>query len=172
MQKSVEKFGISDKRGRILTNADPYQERQGNGAAARCIQCHAVYRNKRWSMEPLSHEKETGAEEDLHPVVCPACRKTADGYPQGVMTLRGAYLWAHEAEIGNLLRHAEERSQARNPLERIIRMERAGESLLIETTTEKLAEHLGRVLHKAHHGELHLVWNDGHDACRVEWSRG
>jgi hypothetical protein len=60
---------------------------------------------------------------------------------------------------------------AKNPLERIMRMEREGDNLVIETTEEKLAEHLGRALNKAHQGELKIDWSDEHSLCRVTWER-
>lgn len=166
MQKDVGKFGISDKRGRVETSPDPYLPLEGLKEPAYCRDCHAVYRNKRWQLGTPG-TSDTGLVE----TVCPACRKTAEGYAQGVMTLSGDYLWKHEAEILNMLRHAEERVRAKNPLERILRMEREGEALVIETTAEKLVEHLGRALHKAHRGELRVNWGDGHEVCRVNWER-
>jgi hypothetical protein len=60
---------------------------------------------------------------------------------------------------------------AKNPLERIISMERTEDELRIETTEEKLAEHLGRALNKAHQGELTVTWSDDHAICRVTWQR-
>lgn len=172
MQKHVGTFGISDKRGRTATSTDPYQTPLGSNEPARCSQCQAVYLNKRWQQESsATTEKKASHKSELRSVVCPACRKTADGYVQGVMTLRGSYLWTHVTEICNLLRHAEERVRVKNPLERILRMEQEGDTLVIETTADKLVEHLGRALHKAHQGELHVTWNDGHEACRVQWAR-
>ena len=52
-----------------------------------------------------------------------------------------------------------------------MRMDRDGDDLVIETTEEKLAEHLGRALHKSHQGELKVVWADDHSRCRVTWQR-
>ncbi len=60
---------------------------------------------------------------------------------------------------------------AKNPLERIIRVAREGDELVIETTEQKLAEHLGRALHKSHQGELKVSWTEEHSVCRVTWER-
>jgi len=106
---------------------------------------------------------------ETHWVVCPACRKIAEKYPEGLLTLEGRYLWQHEEEIRNMLTNEVTRLRQRNPLERVMRMERREEALVIETTDQKLAEHLGRAVQRAHRGELHIDW--GGDACRVEWNR-
>jgi len=170
MTRDVQKHGINDKRGRVQTSSDPYLPEGGLEEPALCENCRAVYRNKRWTLDPEEYEA-VQASENVQRVTCPACRKIAEHYPEGVVTLRGDYLWDHEEEIRNILRNEENRAMAKNPLERIIRMEREGDDLVIETTEEKLAEHLGRALHKAHQGHLDVTWSDNHSLCRVTWER-
>ena len=171
MTRDVRKFGISDKRGRVKTSADPYLPEEGLREPAVCLSCQALYRNKRWYLDPQALAG-LRAEGGLNEVTCPACQKIAAHYPEGVVTLRGGYLWDHEEEIRNILRHEENKAMAKNPLQRIMRMERDGGELVIETTEEKLAEHLGRALHKAHQGDLRVSWADDHAICRVTWERG
>ncbi|BCR06885.1 hypothetical protein DESUT3_39540 [Desulfuromonas versatilis] len=171
MQKDVRKFGISDKRGRVKTSADPYISGEGLKEPALCSSCKAFYRNKRWDLDPKAYAAMENSPE-ANWVTCPACQKIAESYPEGIVTLRGEYLWDHEEEIRNILRNEETKAMAKNPLERIIRMDREGDDLVIETTEEKLAEHLGRALHKAHQGELKVSWTEEHSICRVTWERG
>ncbi len=104
-------------------------------------------------------------------ITCPACQKIAAGYPEGIVTLSGSYLWEHEAEIQRILKNEEQKALAKNPFERIIRRHRDGDKLVIETTERKLAEHLGRVLHKSHQGTLDITWTGNPDICRVSWQR-
>jgi NMD protein affecting ribosome stability and mRNA decay len=170
MQKESGKFGISDKRGRCETSSDPYIQAGGLPEPTLCTGCRAVYRRKRWYLDEEAYEK-FSTDAEVARQLCPACRKIADGYAEGYVTLRGSYLWTHEEEIRNILRNEETKARAKNPLERIIRMERDGDALLIETTEEKLAEHLGRALNKSHQGELKVVWTDDHAICRVTWQR-
>lgn len=170
MQKDVRKFGISDKRGRVKTSADPYFSAEALKEPAICEGCNALYRNRRWQIDPQAVETES-ANPQVSRVTCPACQKIAERYAEGVVTLRGGYLWNHEKEIRNILRNEENRAMTKNPLQRIIRMEREGDALIIETTEEKLAEHLGRALHSAHQGELSVTWSDQHSLCRVDWER-
>lgn len=169
-RKDTGKFGISDKRGRVKTSSDPYIPEEGGREPSICESCHALYRNKRWYLDPQEFEAARN-DSDVHWVTCPACQKIAEHYPEGVVTLRGEYLWNHEEEIRNTLRNEENKAMAKNPLERIIRMDREGEELVIETTEEKLAEHLGRILHRAHRGDLNISWDQDHDLCRVTWER-
>ena len=149
------RFGISDKRGRAKTAPDPYKSDAALKEPSLCRECHAVYRNKHWTIDPLAYEL---AENDhlTRWVSCPACRKIADGYAEGIVTLAGDYLIEHEQEILNILKNEETRVMAKNPLGRIMRMEKKDGEFLIETTEQKLAEHLGRTLHRAHQGELNL----------------
>jgi NMD protein affecting ribosome stability and mRNA decay len=170
MQRDVRKFGISDKRGRVKTSADPYIPEEGPPELSLCESCHALYHDKRWYLDVEAFEA-AKAGGDFDWVTCPACKKIAERYPEGVVTLRGDYVWDHEEEIRNILKHEEERAMAKNPLQRIIRMEREGDDLVIETTEEKLAEHLGRALHKSHQGELKVSWTEEHSVCRVTWER-
>ena len=102
---------------------------------------------------------------------CPACLKIAEHYPEGIVTLRGDYLWRHEAEIRNILKKEAERVMAKNPVARIISMEKIEGELMIETTEQKLAEHLGRTLNRAHHGDLQVAWSGSPRICRVNWER-
>lgn len=169
MRKNT-KFGISDKRGRAGTSPDPYAGDAALKEPAICRDCHALYRNKRWAIDPVAYDL---AENDRQTrwVSCPACRKIADGYAEGVVTLSGDYLFEHEEEIRNILKNEETRAITKNPLQRIMRIEQKEGELLIETTEQKLAEHLGRVLHRAHQGELQVNWSPDHAVCRVHWER-
>jgi len=170
MQKDVGKFGISDKRGRRRTSTDPFSPHEGFSEASLCTSCMSAYHHNRWTRDSETY-RELQSMPKVHQIICPACQKIAAGYPEGIVTLRGGYLWKHEQEIRQLLRNEEERIAERNPLERIIRMARERDGLVIETTEEKLAAHLGRVLHRAHHGELKISWAGNPDMCRVNWER-
>jgi NMD protein affecting ribosome stability and mRNA decay len=170
MQRNVQKFGISDKRGRTRTSADPYLPDAGLKEPAVCQACQAVYRQKRWQLDPALADELTH-DPGAHWVTCPACLKIAERYPEGILTLRGSYLWNHEQEIRNIIDNTIARFSTRNPLERVIRMQRMDDVLIIETTENKLAEQLGRSLQKAHSGELQIDWQGSPVVCRVQWER-
>ena len=170
MQKNVEKFGYSDKRGRAPTSAAPYATENGLKEPVLCQGCQAIYHNKRWILDPRQAEV-LQADPGVTWVTCPACLKVAGHDPEGIITLRGDYLWEHEQEIRNLLSNEAKRVLAKNPISRIIQMEKTADGLVIETTEQKLAEHLGRILTRAHSGELNMSWSGVPRICRVVWER-
>jgi hypothetical protein len=68
-----------------------------------------------------------------------------------------------------MLRNEEERARQKNPLERIMRLEASNGNWRIETTTEKLAQRLGRSLKKARGGSLAYQWSHNNKFVRVLW---
>lgn len=170
MQRDVQKFGISDKRGRARTSNDPYLPESGLKEPSICQSCQAVYRHKRWQLDPEDAEQ-LAHDAKAHWVTCPGCLKAAEHYPEGIITLSGSYLWSHEGEIRNILQNEAERVMAKNPIAKIMRMASEDGALVIETTEQKLAEHLGRTLNRAHRGELNIDWSTSPKVCRVSWER-
>ena len=169
MRQPQEKFDVGGKRGRTQTSADPYRNDGARPGIQICRECHAVYRNRSWNLDADAYKD--ARREDHQLTTCPACLKVEQNYAEGVVTLSGSYLWEHEEQIRNLIRNEEERALNNNPLERIVRQKREGDRLILETTDIKLAEHIGRAVHKSHHGELHLSWEGNPATCRVSWQR-
>lgn len=133
-----------------------------------CGKCQAVYRNKRWYAEPSVYDaakKNPAAAE----TVCPACLKIRDNFPGGIVTLKGAYTVSNRQEVLNLIRNEEDRARGVNPLERIMSVEENGfGTLVISTTTEKLAQRLGRAIKKAFHGDVNYKWSHENKLVRVD----
>lgn len=170
MQRNVEKFGISDKRGRTPKNLDPYQIEDVLAEPAICQKCHVLYQGKRWQFNSVKVEALYN-DKSVMWVTCPACAKIEDHYPVGFVTLRGDYLMEHEEEIRNLIHNKVEADLSKNPMARIMSMMLVDGDLVIETTEQKLAEHIGRTLESAHSGELHVTWSQSPKICRVVWER-
>lgn len=172
LEKGLGRFDLEPNAqgGRTRRSTDPYIHDEAMPEPAVCTVCHAIYRNKRWYLKDKEYAQ-ISEQETVNEVVCPACQKINDLYPEGVVTLKGGYLWRHEEEIRNILRNTENITMAKNPLGRIMSIKTEGDALVIETTEEKLAEHIGRALHKAHQGNLDVVWSDNHSLCRVAWER-
>ncbi|MBW6504386.1 hypothetical protein K0B90_08935 [bacterium] len=104
--------------------------------------------------------------------VCPACRKIADGFPSGVVTLHGGFLRTHRDEILAIVRNEERRARETNPLERIMAIREADGSVEVLTTDEKLAQRIGREIRKAYQGTVSFKWSEDANLVRVNWSRG
>ena len=135
-----------------------------------CPSCKAVYRKKRWTLDEglyLDTKKLKGV--ILHK--CPACRKIEDGYAMGRVNLHGSFVVEHSNEIITLLRSEERHAIEKNPLERLMKIERKGNGLYIETTTDSLALRIGRVLSRAYKGHADFEWKYGEKSVIVDWGR-
>jgi NMD protein affecting ribosome stability and mRNA decay len=157
------------KFGHVGRQEDPYLPVEGQEAAA-CTQCHALYQGKRWFFDAKLYERLAGTDK-VREVICPACRKINDRYAEGILTLSGEFFTQHRAEIVKLLEKEAARVGGRSVLDRIIQMGPEGDKLVVETTTEKLAQHLGRAIYQAYKGDLQFHWGEVDKLARVYWSR-
>ncbi len=162
-QRSKTHAAAGQPREGARNDADPYAARRKLADPSACTECRAIYRAGRWSW---------GAPPaDAARVVCPACRRIADDYPAGVVTLRGDYAAAHRVELEQLVRHVEERERAEHPLKRIAAIREADGALEITTTDAKLARGIGTALRRAHDGVLHAPPTSREQLVRVSWER-
>jgi len=166
--KGTKKYSKSTTKKAIDTGKDPYLLKLEPGRMAMCTECDAVYQSKRWR---LASDEERKARGDYKDIVCPACQKIRDRYAGGYVTLQGAFLGEHRDEILNLVRNKEERARSINPLERIIEIKEGEGGIEITTTTDKFAQLLGRVIHKAFSGDVEYKWSDDVKIARVTWKR-
>jgi NMD protein affecting ribosome stability and mRNA decay len=132
---------------------------------ARCPGCGASYREGRWTWKP--------APADAYPHVCPACERIAADYPAGVLHVLGAFAAGHRDELVALVRHVEERERAKHPLKRVMTIEDEGAGFLVKTTDARLADAMGRALHKAYAGRLEQppTTADKENLRRIRWLR-
>lgn len=158
------------KFGHAGRTEDPYMPEEGQEAAL-CTTCKALYQNKRWFFDEKLAGKLAGATK-VKEVICPTCRKVKDHYPEGVLTLSGDFFAERQEEILTLVNNEAAKVGARSVADRIIKMtpEGAGK-LVIETTTEKLAQHLGRAVYRAYKGDLDFRWSEMNRFVRVYWNR-
>ena len=104
--------------------------------------------------------------------VCPACLKIRDNFPSGIVTLMGSYVLPHKQDVLNLVKNEEERARGFNPLERVMSIREDGHgNIVINTTTEKLAQRLGRAIRKAFQGKVAYHWSHDNKLARVDWVR-
>jgi NMD protein affecting ribosome stability and mRNA decay len=156
-------------RKNVDRTKDPYIPRKGAHDVGVCPECHAISRKKRWHLNEAEYASlaRTGAVLRR----CPACRKIADGFPSGVVTLRGGFLRTHRDEILAIVRNEERRARDTNPLERIMAIRERDGSVEVLTTDEKLAQRIGREIRKAYHGTASYKWSEDASLLRVDWSR-
>ncbi|HLB01880.1 MAG TPA: BCAM0308 family protein [Nitrospiria bacterium] len=158
------------KKRAIPSATDPYLPWGGIHEVVMCRMCHSIYHHKRWYLEsefPLKEARVT----PIGLIICPACRKIHDHFPGGVITLRGEFLNTHKDQILNLVRNEEARAKGVNPLERIISTKDQDNWVEIQTTSERLAQRIGREIERAYKGEATYHWSRDDKFVRVEWHR-
>ncbi len=156
----------------VTRDTDPYLPKKSSPSVSVCPECRAICRNKRWYLDEeefalLTRKK--GGEAPRRR--CPACRKISDGFVGGVVTLRGSFVREHREEIRNLVRNEERRAMGFNPLARIVNFTEDEDGFVVSTTAEKLAQRIGRELHKACRGSLEYKWSEDAKLLRVHWVR-
>jgi NMD protein affecting ribosome stability and mRNA decay len=128
-----------------------------------CSDCGAVYHRGRWVW--------MAAPADAAQTKCPACRRRADDYPAGIVTLSGDFAREHADEIRGLIAHVEEREKKEHPLKRIMAIERDGDALVVKTTNARLARGIGEALEHAYKGDLDYRFTEAENVLRVDWKR-
>ncbi|MFQ3548225.1 MAG: BCAM0308 family protein [Armatimonadota bacterium] len=135
-----------------------------------CEECKSVYSLGRWYSKDeflATHKRAELGEK----VICPACKRLKEQFPGGVLTLEGDFLLEHRQEILNLIRNETEKAQNFNPLERVMSIDFDGSVMEITTTNEKLAQRLGKAIHKAYSGDIEYKWSQGNKLARIYWQR-
>lgn len=140
---------------------DPYQLRHKPKEPAACPECGAVYHRGRWAWA----DKPAGA----HAEKCPACRRTEDHLPAGIVTACGAYAKQRKAELIGLARNEERAETTEHALNRIIKIDETADGLVIETTDIHLPRRIGEALQRAHHGDLEMKFDEDNYFVRVDW---
>lgn len=161
---------VNRARSNIENYGDPYITHAGSEETRICSVCGAIYTGQRWylknQIDPQKLKKE-----QIHYTVCPACHKIRDRLPGGIVQLSGAFLKEHKQDILNLIHNEGERAMAVNPLERIIDIEGENSHYGVTTTNEKLAQRIGKALHKAYDGEITYKWSEDNKLVRIVWHR-
>lgn len=142
---------------------DPYQAQQKIREPSVCQDCGAVYHHGRWQWQ--------GKPEEATAVRCPACRRIAERMPAGIVTLHGAFVAQHKAEIVGLARNEEAAEKGEHPLNRIIAVEETPDGLEIRTTDIHLPRRIGTAIKRAHGGELAIDFDAAGYFVRVDWRR-
>ncbi len=153
------------RRDRLIQERrhDPYEARGKPREPSACPTCQAIFHDGRWQWgRPAANARD---------VPCPACQRTADGMPAGILTLSGDFNLAHRKEILGLIRGVEEREAKQHPLKRIMQISESGEELQVTTCEASLARSIGGAIHHAYQGELDYHYPDGEGVLRVQWKR-
>ncbi len=162
-----KRYGTSYKK-RENPQQDPYAMIKAPKGPAICRKCLAIFADKRWHFDEVQAAK-LAASPRTQKLVCPACQKIKDDYPEGVVTLTWSHLQDHEAEIRGLIANVEARAVAVNPLDRVMKIAKRKKDLEVQTTNDRLAQRLGRALVRAYKGKAEYKWAHRDMMVRVTW---
>ncbi|MCK4665755.1 ATPase [Candidatus Dependentiae bacterium] len=174
--KTVNKKGYSPLhpkkkiRANLAPATDPYISKEQLKDYTICTKCHIVYHLNRWFIDKNLYNALKN-NRTIKKILCPACKKIKDNYAMGVVSIKGGFFFDHKEEILSLIKHEELRAMDTNPLERIMKKRKDKENYIITTTSEKLAQKIGRALHRAYKGEVRYSWSDNNKFVRVFWER-
>lgn len=136
-----------------------------------CEKCGALYQKGHWTLDESALKKSKSNKAKPSFTICPACLQVTSGEPAGFVYIEGSFLGKHEAEIENLLKHEDEESALVNPLARIMEVKRTENRLVVTTTTENLAQRIGRSLNRAFGGGVRYDFSHENKLARVYWHR-
>jgi len=166
MRPAAKKYTTTYKK-KVDVERDMYLPRRSPRGIIQCTGCGAFYVRRHWTLNsPPGFSNPVNA----HPTHCPACLKIRDRFPGGELHLLNVER-GDRSEIARILRNEEERARMKNPLERIMRMDARNGGWRVETTTEKLAQRLGRSIKKARGGRLEYKWGHNNKFVRVVWEK-
>ena len=142
---------------------DSYQSRGKLPEPTVCPQCGAVFHQGRWQWLPKP--------ENAHSELCPACHRIHDRFPNGYVTMEGAFLREHREELLHLARNVEKKEKADHPLKRIMAIDDEEGRVVVSTTDPHLARGIGEALHHAYQGRLDFHYSEEENLLRVHWRR-
>jgi NMD protein affecting ribosome stability and mRNA decay len=158
--------GAPQRRDRLMHEHihDTYKIRRKLPEPAVCPECRAIYHHGRWQWADSWPYQ-------AHQEVCPACHRIKDHYPAGILTLTGAFVQKHKAELLDRVRHLEAEEKKQHPLGRIMGIEEHPAAVVITTTDIHLPHRIGHALHAAFGGDLDYRYEEETYFIRVNWKR-
>ncbi len=164
--RAAKRYNTQYKK-KVDIERDTYLPKLSPKEVIQCTGCGAFYHRRHWMLAvPAGFNPPTR----MHPIYCPACRKMKERYPSGELSLKGMNPEERQ-EILRILRNEEEAARNKNPLERIMNVAQQNGEWKVETTTEKLAQRLGRSVRKARGGKLAYKWSHNNKFLRVIWEQ-
>lgn len=153
------------------TNQDPYRDDSKHPGYRVCTDCKAVNHQGRWRWAEQMSDDERAQLKDAAKCLCPACRRSRDNYPGGVLSLSGPFFEKHQEEVLNLVANIEAQEKQLHPLNRLISQTRQGHQLSIAFTDAHLARAVAEALRHAWQGELELKYGEDESFLRASWRR-
>jgi ribosomal subunit interface protein len=147
------------------TGHDAYRDVRQAREPAECRVCGAVLHRGRWTWSAPS-----GSEVPVA-VTCPACRRIADDFPAGILSITGPFVSTHRDDILGIIRAEERLETAEHPLHRIISLFDEADGITITTTDVHLPRRIAEALRRAYEGDLEIAYGHEDETVRISWRR-
>ena len=135
-----------------------------------CERCHAFLMTDHWQYDEQRYQK-LHARDDVKTTLCPGCSRVERRLYEGEVTVRHQWDSVSKDDIVHLIHNTEARVRVANPTARIAVMEERDNEIYILTTTQFLAERIGKALYRAYKGKLVLKPLLRERFSRVWWER-
>ncbi len=133
-----------------------------------CPGCMAVSEKKRWAIRPdlyAVYSKSPKAEK----VLCPGCERVKDKRVDGWVELKGPVVKTKGKELRGMIDNIVAYAKTDDPVHRIVSISGKEDKLNIETTSEWLAETIGKAVQRQYRGDLAMHFNHDEEFVRVYW---
>jgi hypothetical protein len=169
---------MSARRGKRYTTSykerehprqNPYAMLRGVKGPAICRKCHAAYAKSAGASmmpNPGNWPLHRGHRSSCVPPV----KKSGMTTRRGSSPSDGRLSRNHEAEIRGLIDNVEARTLSINPLARVMKIIARRRDLEVHTTTDRLAQRLGREPVRAFRGRVTYRWSHRDMLVRVAWT--
>lgn len=151
------------------------KEKQEFGLAKKeyivCPDCSAVYFDKAWHHaleEDLGHLRE---DKNIQFKICPACRMKRDKIFEGELVINMASIAPKTGEeIMKIIENSDKQAQDKDPLDRILWIEKDKKEIRVFTSENQLAVRMGKKLKSSIKGStIKIARSHEEDVIRVYW---
>ena len=163
-QKNLKKGGLRQPQNKLEVS----EFGGGKKGALVCPKCKAVYKNKSWHHKEKYTNKEIKEMGGAKPYKCPACIRKESDTCEGFLILKNVPK-DKEKEILALVKNIGEKAEKTDVLDRIIKLKKDKDGIMIETTENQLAVKLGKQIKSAFKGKLEIHWSHADGPVRVFW---
>jgi NMD protein affecting ribosome stability and mRNA decay len=159
------KQGRQNRYNRLIKskNTDVYQGKIKLTEPTVCKSCGSLFTGGRWTWKKT--------DKPASEAICPACRRTADNYPAGYVEIKGSFFKEHEDDLLNLVHNVGNLEKTERALERIIKILKKPNGVVVTTTGIHIARRIGEALHRSYKGKFSYDYLDADKGIRVKWER-
>lgn len=156
-----------DRRGARSSMSPPVAQKQPPPAdPSVCDVCGSVYTARTWRRDRALPAKLLSA---AAWTVCPACKQQKSGKYFGRVLIRGCDALSNLPEIRARIANVERRAEFTQPERRVVASLFYDSTLVVLTTSQKLAHRIAHELQKAFGGRARYTWSDRDGTLTAVW---